>query len=119
MRRHIEADISGENRKIVRIPAARETGGILTVHSRKFPPRLLTLITVASTRTLQVSGVEDRYQERLRNAMEYLTFRNVSQETKRRVLVSLRRMHSQRTLNVAESVGCAGSKTPGFPSFRP
>ena len=51
--------------------------------------------------------------------MEYLTFRNVSQETKRRVLVSLRRMHSQRTLNVAESVGCAGSKTPGFPSFRP
>ena len=33
----------------------------------------------------QVSGVEDRYQERLRNAMEYLTFRNISQETKRRV----------------------------------
>ena len=34
----------------------------------------------------QVSGVEDRFQERLRGAMEYLQFRNVSPETKRRVL---------------------------------
>ena len=32
--------------------------------------------------------MEDRFQERLRGAMEYLHFRNVSPETKRRVLPS-------------------------------